>query len=128
MKIMSDGPVDLCYSNAKGDGLSADTITAIGQTAGQVGSALAQRQRQLTEVEQKCGKRPIVPGKRRKAWESCAAEYARSAGATPIVATAPEITASAAQPRRRVPTWAWVVGGVAVAGIIGFVIYRSTKK
>jgi len=128
MKIMTDGPVDLCYSRADGKALSPDTITAIGQTVGQVGSSLAQRQRQFTEVEQKCGKRPIVPGKRRNAWDACALEYAKSSGVPASAVIPAEVPSAAAQPSKKVPTWVWVVGGVAVAGVLGLIVYKSMKK
>lgn len=126
MNIKTNGPVDLCFSNA--GGLSSDTISTIGQTVGQLGSSAIQRQRQFTEVEQKCGKKPILPGKRRNAWDACAIEYAKSANIPTSVLAGPEPSATAPQPEKKVPTWAWVVGGVAVLGIVGLVIYKSTKK
>ena len=126
MKIMSDGPVDLCFSNAKGDGLSADTVTAIGQTAAQVGSALAQRQRQFTEVEQKCGKRPSIPGKRRKAWEACATEYAKSASIAPSTFISPEPMATPAP--KKTLTWVWITAGVVGLGLVGFIAYKASKR
>ena len=126
MNIKTDGPIDLCFSNA--NALSADTISTIGQTVGQLGTAAIQRQRQFTEVEQKCGKKPIVPGKRRNAWDACAIEYAKSANIPASVLAGPEAFAPAPQPEKKVPIWAWVVGGVAVLGIVGFVIYKASKK
>lgn len=132
MKIMTDGPVDLCFSN--GSGPSPETITAIGQTVGQLGSSLAQRQRQYTEVEQKCGKKPSLPGKRFNRWNDCAKEYAKSAGVSPTTFTS-DVPVSTSitddtqkQPSKKVPTWVWVVGGLVIAGGIGFAIYKSTKK
>jgi phage terminase large subunit-like protein len=125
MNIKTNGPVDLCFSNASG--LSSDTISTIGQTVGQLGSSAIQRQRQFTEVEQKCGKKPILPGKRRNAWDACAIEYAKSANIPASVLAGPELPAPAQQ-QKKVPTWAWIVGGVAVLGIVGLVIYKASKK
>jgi hypothetical protein len=125
MNIKTDGPVDLCYSNA----VSQDTINTAIQSIGQVGSSLTQRQRQFTEVEQKCGKRPSLPGKRRRSWDACATEYAKSAGVAPstfIPADVPMPTQTTTP--TGVPTWVWVVGGAVALGIVGFVIYRATKK
>jgi hypothetical protein len=133
MKIMSDGPVDLCFSNAnatKKPGLSASTISTIGQSAAQIGSALAQRQRQFTEVEQKCGKKPLFKGKERDRWNNCATEYAKTAGVTPTTFTSDidTTTSTTTNTDRKIPTWIWIVGGIVIAGGIGFAIYKSTKK
>jgi hypothetical protein len=128
MNIKTDGPVEMCFSNA--NGVSQDTINTAIQTLGQVGSSLAQRQ--YTEVEQKCGKRPSLPGKRRKAWDACATEYAKSAGVAPSSFIPADIPSS--QPVQtqtgggKVPTWVWIVGGAVALGVVGFVIYRATKK
>lgn len=132
MRVETDGPVDLSYSGADSK-LSPEALTAIGSTFGQIGSSLAQRQRQFTEVEQKCGKRPTLPGSRRKQWDACAMEYAKSSGAPANtfipadVPTAP-ITSASMSSEKKIPRWVWIVGGVAVLGIVGFVIYKSTVK
>lgn len=125
---------DVIFSN--GSGPSAETIATIGQTVGQIGSSLTQRQRQFTEVEQKCGKKPRLPGRSRNRWNDCAKEYAKSAGVPATTFTADtnigaSTTANTTQdtaPKTKIPTWVWIVGGVVLAGGIGFAIYRSTKK
>ena len=121
MNIKTDGPVDLCYSKA--EGLSADTISTIGQTIGQVGSSLAQRQKSLSEVEQKCGKKPVLPGKRLNKWNECAIEYAKASSA-PV----PTIVAPAASTEKKTPTWVWILAGVVGLGAIGFIAYKASKK
>jgi len=131
MKIMSNGPVDLCFSQANGPQVSQDTINTAFQSLGQIGSSLTQRQRQFTDVEQHCGKRPSLPGKARNRWDDCAKQYAQSGGGSsytspsaPISSTPDVTTTPTSKP---IPTWVWVVGGLAVVGGIGFAIYKSTK-
>jgi hypothetical protein len=123
---------DVIFSN--GNGPSAETISTIGQTIGQIGSSLTQRQRQFTEVEQKCGKKPRIPGRSRNRWNDCAKEYAKSANIpattfidTPV-ATTTTTTDNIATPKKSVPTWVWITGGVVALGTIAFVIYRVSKK
>lgn len=130
MRVTRNG--DVIFSN--GNGPSADTISTIGQTIGQIGSSLTQRQRQFTEVEQKCGKKPAFPGKSRNRWNDCAKEYAKSAGVPANTFTADTNigdstnTNQDTQPKTKIPVWVWIVGGVVLAGGIGFAIYKSTKK
>lgn len=130
MNIKTNGPVDLCFSN--GSGPSADTISTIGQSLATVGAAAAQRQRQFTELEQKCGKKPVFPGKARNRWYDCQKAFSASIGVSPTTFTeTPMVTTTyndVTPKTNKVPTWAWVVGGVAVLGIVGLVIYKSTKK
>lgn len=134
MNIKTDGPVEMCFSNANGT-VSQDTINTAIQTLGQVGSSLTQRQRQFTEVEQKCGKRPSLPGKRRRSWDACAMEYAKTAGVAPSTFIPADIPTSnipvedlKKETEDEVPKWVWIVGGVVALGVVGFVIYSATKK
>lgn len=120
--MILDGEVnDIEFSNASSK-ISPETIGALGQAGGQIASGILQG-RQLTEVEQKCGKRPAFKGKKRNEWNDCAKQFAQSS-ATPIVTT--QITETPT--KTKVPTWVWVVSGVAVLGVIGLVIYKTTKK
>lgn len=88
-----------------------------------LGVAAVSKPKTLSEVEQKCGKKPKLPGKRRKAWDNCAAGFAATASAPQQ--TQPPLPLA---PKTKIPTWVWIVGGVVLAGGIGFAIYRSTKK
>jgi len=134
MKIMSNGPVDLCFSQANGPQVSQDTINTALQSLGQIGSSLTQRQRQFTDVEQHCGKRPSLPGKARNRWNDCAKEYAKSVGISPSTFTdttsggSTTTSSDVPPPPKPIPTWVWVVGGLVAVGAIGFVIYKSSKK
>lgn len=127
MKIQTEGPVDLMYSNQSGP--SAETISTLGQTLGTIGASAVQRQRQLSEVEQKCGKRPLFKGKKLNAWNDCAKKFNESGGGfIPTQTTTTTTSTDTPPPPKPVPKWVWVVSGVAVLGIVGFVIYKSTRK
>lgn len=129
MDILTDTPVDLSFSNSEGGKISPEALATIGQTAAQIGAGLTQRQRQFTEVEQKCGKRPSLPGKRRNTWDACAKEFAKSSSALPsFIPSAADMAALQTQQRTKVPTWVWIVTGVVGLGVVGFIVYRATKK
>lgn len=123
MNLDTDGYVDVEFSNGEGKKPSLSAAAAITALGG-VGAALANRQnRPLSEVEQKCGKRPLLIGKKRNEWNDCAKNFA-STSTIPIVNQLQNTTST----KKKIPTWAWVVGGVVVTGLIGFLIYKSTKK
>jgi hypothetical protein len=111
---------NVIFSNVSGP--SAETISTIGQTVGQIGSSLTQRQRQFTEVEQKCGKKPKLPGKRRKAWDNCAAGFASTA--TTSQPTPPPLPLVP----KKSNTLLYVGLGVVGLAVIGFIVYKAKNK
>jgi hypothetical protein len=122
--MILDGEVnDIEFSNVKGK-ISPETIGALGQAGSQIASGILQG-RQLTEVEQKCGKRPAFKGKKRNEWNDCVKQFAQTS--TIPTSTVTTIT-DTPPPKKPVPTWVWVVSGVAVLGVIGLIIYKTTKK
>lgn len=46
---------------------------------------------------------------------------------TPVAAPGLPVTTSTS-PFANVPTWAWVLGGAALAGLIGFIIWSATRE
>ena len=112
---------NVIFSNVSGP--SKEAIAAGVTAATALGVAAVSKQKPLSEVEQKCGKKPLFPGKRKKAWDNCAAGFASTASAPQQ--TPPPLPLV---PKTKIPVWVWIVGGVVLAGGIGFAIYRSTKK
>lgn len=93
-------------------------ITAGVGAIGGVGAALAQRQkRQLSEAEQKFGKRPILPGKKRQEWDKKVNNFfnTKSSDATPKD-----------KEKSKVSNKIILIIGGSVLGlaIIGFIVYK----
>jgi hypothetical protein len=59
------------FSNVDDDTKKALISAGVGGAA-VIGSALASKQRQLTAVEQSCGKRPRIGRRKKEAWQECA--------------------------------------------------------
>ena len=59
------------FSNIDDDTKKALISAGVGGAA-VIGSALASKQRQLTAVEQSCGKRPRIGRRKKEAWQECA--------------------------------------------------------
>ena len=61
------------YSNSEGDDNSLKNKLIAGGLAGAtaLGVALASKQRQLTAVEQSCGKKPLIGRGKKQAWQEC---------------------------------------------------------
>ncbi len=133
MNIITNKPI--IYLNAEGETeskekkqVNPDLIKAGSDILTGVGTSLASKTRQFTEVEQRCGKRPV--GKKQRAqWQKCVDS---GVGApAPFQAPAPEPIspqANAKKPMSKGMKIGLIAGGVVVLGIIGFVIYKSTKK
>lgn len=85
------------------------------ETAGSIATGLASRgRRPLSELEQKYGKRPLL-GKKRKAWE----ERVRAG------------ESGKQQPQEQVSSKSnntiYIVGGIAIVGLIVFLVIRGKK-
>ena len=125
MNIITNKPV--IFSNA--EGANPDTIKAAADVLTGIGSTLASRQRQLTDVEQRCGKRPV--GKKQRAqWQKCVDANGGLAmqPTTPPAQEQPIADTNTKQPMSKGMKIGLIAGGVVVLGIIGFVIYKSSNK
>jgi hypothetical protein len=125
MNIITDKPV--IFSNA--EGANPDAIKAAGDVLTGIGTTLAARQRPLTEVEQRCGKKPV--GKKQRAiWQKCVDANGGLAmqPTTPPVQEQPIPDANTKQPMSKGMKTGLIVGGVVLLGVIGFLIYKSSKK
>ena len=111
---------NVIFSNASGP--SKEAIAAGVTAATALGVAAVSKPKTLSEVEQKCGKKPLLPGKRRKAWDNCATGFASTASASqqtpPPLPLAP----------KKSNLLLYVGLSVVALAAITFVIYRAKKK
>jgi hypothetical protein len=72
--IIVSGNDDNDYNSAEGKGAKiAGGLTAAAAIAG--GLAALRASKPLSEVEKICGRRPLLPGKKRNEWEKCNARH-----------------------------------------------------
>jgi hypothetical protein len=128
MNIITNKPI--IFSNAEGDKtpMNPDALKAGADILTGIGTTLASRQRQFTEVEQRCGKKPL--GKKQRAtWQKCVDANGGLAmqPTTPPAQEQPIPDANTKQPMSKGMKIGLIAGGVVLLGIIGFVIYKSRK-
>ena len=114
-------------SSGNKSGFNPDLLKAGTDIFTQLGTALIGRQRTYTDVEQKCGKKPKVGKKAIETWNKCAS----SADLTP--AGAPTYTTDDNKPPVKEPMKLGVkigiaVGGLAVVGLVIFLVMKKGKK
>ena len=111
-------------SSSKG-GINPDLLSAGTDIFTQLGTALIGRQRTYTDVEQRCGKKPI--GKKKLAeWNKCASSADLTPAGAPI--TSPT---SGDETRRGLSKGAKIgiaVGGLAVVGLVIYFVMKSGKN
>lgn len=122
MNVITNSPI--IYSNGDGDNKAAKlgAVTAgIGALAG-VGSALANRgRRPLSDIETKCGKKPLLGfTKKGKAWAECS----KGMSSAPIQQT-PQVQVTPPPPKKN--TMLYVGIGVGVIALVGLVIYLKRR-
>lgn len=136
MNIITDKPiifVNDSYSNADDKAekkdkapINADVLQAGASVLTGVGQTIAGRQRQLTDVEQRCGKKPL--GKKERAtWQKCV----DANGGQTTSAPAPEPTSTTPpveQGMSKGMKIGLIVGGVALLGVIVFAVYKANKQ
>jgi hypothetical protein len=105
------------------DGAKAGIATGITALTA-LGVAAAGKPKTLSEIEQKCGKKPLF-GKNRKAqWEQCASS--QNSPINPTNQTNPTIQN---QPMSKNLKIGLIIGsGLFIAAIIGYVIYKRNKR
>jgi len=110
---------NVIFSNASGP--SKEAIAAGVTAATALGVAAVSKPKTLSEVEQKCGKKPLLPGKRRKAWDNCAAGFASTASTPPTPPPLPLVP-------KKSNTLLYVGLGVVGLAVIGFIVYKAKNK
>jgi len=131
MNIITNKPV--IFSNAEGDKtpkekkpMNPDALKAGADILTGIGSTLAGKQRSYTDVEQRCGKKPL--GKKARAeWQKCV-DAGGSVTTSPTSSTEPTSPTDTKQPLSKGMKIGLIAGGVVLLGVIGFVIYKSIKK
>jgi hypothetical protein len=113
MKVITRNPI--LYSNAEGDGDKIAAVTAGVTALAGLGAALASRGRKpLSEIETKCGKKPLLGfTKKGKAWAECSQKMS-----TANTQQAPLDV----QPKKK-NTILYIGIGVGVLALVGLVIY-----
>jgi hypothetical protein len=106
------------YSNVDDETKKALITAGVGGAAA-IGSALASRQKQLSAVEQSCGKRPRIGRRKKQAWQEC---VNRTLPQQRPITQAPQPT----QPKDN--KMLYIVGGSIVGlGLITLLIFKLRK-
>ena len=134
MNIITDKPI--IFSNADGDTtttakspMNPDALKAGADVLTGIGTALVSKQRQLTEIEQRCGKKPL--GKKQRAqWQKCVDANGGLAmqPTTPPTQEQPIPDTNTKQPMSKNMKIGLIAGGIVLLGVIGYVIYKSNQK
>ena len=106
------------FSNVDDDTKKALISAGVGGAA-VIGSALASKQRQLTAVEQACGKKPLVGKGKKQAWQEC---VNRTLPQQRPIAQTPQPT------QQKDNKMLYIVGGSIVGlGLITLLIFKLKK-
>jgi hypothetical protein len=137
MNVITSNPI--IYSNTEGDTttvkgkkeINPDVLKTGGEVLAGIGSALASRQRQYTDAEQRCGKKPLGK-KNREKWQKCV-----DAGiSTPQSSQTYQNTTQTDTDKDKEPSKkpmsknlkiGLIAGGVVLIAVIGFIIYKKSK-
>jgi len=119
MEIITDREIE--YSHLDDGGKAALATAGIGAVAA-LGSGLLSRQKTLSEVEQKCGKRPLLKGKKRNEWQKCADKANQ-----PVQVVIPKDNSK--KPMNKNLKLGLIIGGSLLGlTLIGLLIYKMKKK
>lgn len=106
------------YSNIDDDTKKELIASGIG-TATAIGVALASKQRQLTDAEQKCGKKPKLGKAKIQAWQNCVNKSLQNQ-----TIAQPKLP----QPKQKDNKMLYIVGGSILGlGIIALLVYKLKK-
>lgn len=125
MEIITNREIE--YSNLDSAGKVALATAGIG-AATAIGGGLLSKQRTLSEVEQKCGKRPLVRGKKRDAWQKCS-DKANQPPPPPMPVIPSMPNSKNSKPMSKGLKMGLIIGG-SVLGLtlVGLLIYKMKKK
>ena len=107
------------YSEGNEDSLKKTLIAGGLAGATALGVALASKQRQLTSVEQSCGKKPLIGKGKKQAWQEC---VNRTLPQQRPIAQTPQPT------QQKDNKMLYIVGGSIVGlGLIALLIFKLKK-
>lgn len=132
MKVITTKPI--IYSNAD-DGadktakqpkqINPDVLKTGGDVLTGIGTALVNRQRQYTDAEQRCGKRPLNK-KAREAWQKCVdSNVAVQAPieSNPIINESKDTKKTMSKGLKI----GLIAGSIILVGVISFILYKKSK-
>lgn len=125
-------PTD-AFSYADEAGKAAAITAGVGAAA-TLGAALASRQKApLSEVENKCGKRPKIGKKKKAQWQECANKFSSSESQNrmmnpDLMNPAPPVVTSPPPPSPKNNTMLYVGLGVVALAVVGYFVYKSRTK
>jgi hypothetical protein len=108
-------------------GINPNLLSAGADIFTQLGTALIGRQRTYTDVEQKCGKKPKVGKKAIEAWNKCASSADLTPAGAPTYTTDDNKT-PVKEPMKLGVKIGIAVGGLAVVGLVIFLVMKKGKK
>ena len=125
MEIITDREIE--YSHLDDGGKAALATAGIGAVAA-LGGGLLSRQKTLSEVEQKCGKRPLLKGKKRNEWQKCA-DKANQPAPPPMPITPSMSNSKNSKPMNKNLKLGLIIGGSLLGlTLVGLLIYKMKKK
>jgi hypothetical protein len=134
MRVITSKPI--IYANAAGDEtptasatkerkpINPDVLKTGGEVLAGVATSLVNRQRQYTDAEQRCGKKPLGK-KAREKWQKCVDSGVGAVAPMQNVPTTPETPTKA--PMSKGLKIGLISGGVVLLGLIVFAIYKKSK-
>ena len=118
----SEGPVAPATKERKP--INPDVLKSGADVLSGLATGLVSRQRQYTDAEQRCGKRPIGK-KARERWQKCVDSGVGAVAPMQNVPTTPETPTKA--PMSKGLKIGLITGGVVLLGLIVFAIYKKSK-
>jgi hypothetical protein len=131
MNVITSQPIIYSYANDEAGintkekkQINPDVLKTGGEVLAGIGSALASRQRQYTDAEQRCGKRPRLQ-KNRQTWQKCVDSGVNMS--VPMQQTPTVETAPTKAPMSKGLKIGLISGGVVLLTVIGYLIYKKSK-
>lgn len=133
MRVITSKPI--IYSNANGTEtptiptpkkeINPDVLKTGADVLTGVATSLVNRQRQYTDAEQRCGKRPLGK-KNREVWQKCVDSNVGAIAPMQNIPTPTETPTKA--PMSKGMKIGLISGGIILVGLIGFAIYKQSGK
>jgi hypothetical protein len=136
MNVITSQPIIYSYANDEAGittkekkQINPDVLKTGGEVLAGIGSALASRQRQYTDAEQRCGKRPKLK-KNRQTWQKCVDSAGVTTQSSQTYQNPPQTDTNKEQSKKPMSKGlkiGLITGGIVLVGLIGFLIYKKSK-